>query len=30
VGPWLEEPEVGLIPLFAYIGPYEEIRFKKP
>jgi len=29
VGPRLEEPGVGLIPLFAYCGPYEEMRLKK-
>jgi peptide/nickel transport system substrate-binding protein len=30
VGPRVEEPGVGLIPLFAYFGPYEEMRLKKP
>jgi ABC-type transport system substrate-binding protein len=30
VGPQVEEPGVGLIPLFAYFGPYEEIRLKRP
>jgi peptide/nickel transport system substrate-binding protein len=29
VGPRAEEPGVGLIPLFAYFGPYEEMRLKK-
>jgi len=26
----VEEPGVGLIPLFAYFGPYEEMRLQKP
>ena len=30
VGPRVEEPGAGLIPLFAYFGPYEEMRLKKP
>jgi peptide/nickel transport system substrate-binding protein len=30
VGPRVEEPGVGLIPLFAYFGPYEEMRLKGP
>jgi peptide/nickel transport system substrate-binding protein len=30
VGPRVEEPGVGLIPLFAYFGPYEEMRLKRP
>jgi hypothetical protein len=30
VGPRVEEPGVGLIPLFADFGPDEEMRFKKP
>ena len=30
VGPRVEEPGVGLIPLFAYFGPYEELRLKRP
>jgi peptide/nickel transport system substrate-binding protein len=30
VGPRVEEPGLGLIPLFAYFGPYEEMRLKKP
>ena len=25
-GPRLEEPGAGLVPLFAYFGPYEEMR----
>ena len=28
--PRVEEPGVGLIPLFAYFGPYEEMRLQKP
>jgi peptide/nickel transport system substrate-binding protein len=28
VGPRVAEPGVGLIPLFAYFGPYEEMRLK--
>jgi hypothetical protein len=30
VGPRVGEPGVGLIPLFAYFGPYEEMRLKRP
>jgi peptide/nickel transport system substrate-binding protein len=30
VGPRVEEPGIGLIPLFAYFGPYEEMRLKRP
>jgi peptide/nickel transport system substrate-binding protein len=30
VGPRVEEPGTGLIPLFAYFGPYEEMRLKRP
>jgi peptide/nickel transport system substrate-binding protein len=30
VGPRVEEPGSGLIPLFAYFGPYEEMRLKRP
>jgi peptide/nickel transport system substrate-binding protein len=30
VGPRVEEPGLGLIPLFAYFGPYEEMRLKRP
>jgi peptide/nickel transport system substrate-binding protein len=30
VGPRVEEPGAGLIPLFAYFGPYEEMRLKWP
>jgi peptide/nickel transport system substrate-binding protein len=30
VGPRVEEPGVGLIPLFAYFGPYEEMRLRRP
>ena len=30
VGPRVAEPGIGLIPLFAYFGPYEEIRLQKP
>jgi ABC-type transport system substrate-binding protein len=30
VGPRIEESGVGLIPLFAYFGPYEEMRLKRP
>ena len=30
VGPRVEEPGVGLIPLFAYFGPYEEMRLIRP
>jgi peptide/nickel transport system substrate-binding protein len=30
VGPRVEEPGAGLIPLFAYFGPYEEMRLQKP
>jgi hypothetical protein len=28
--PRAEEPGIGLIPLFAYFGPYEEMRLKRP
>jgi peptide/nickel transport system substrate-binding protein len=30
VGPRVDEPGVGLIPLFAYFGPYEEMRLRRP
>jgi peptide/nickel transport system substrate-binding protein len=30
VGPRVEEPAVGLIPLAPFAGPYEEIRLKRP
>jgi MarR-like DNA-binding transcriptional regulator SgrR of sgrS sRNA len=30
VGPRVEELGIGLIPLFAYFGPYEEMRLKGP
>jgi peptide/nickel transport system substrate-binding protein len=30
VGPRVEEPGGGLIPLFAYFGPYEDMRLKRP
>jgi peptide/nickel transport system substrate-binding protein len=30
VGPRVEEPAAGLIPLFGYFGPYEEMRLKRP
>jgi len=30
VGPRVEEPGAGLIPLFAYFGPYEEMRLRTP
>ena len=30
VGPRVEEPGAGLIPLYAYFGPYEEMRLKRP
>jgi hypothetical protein len=30
VRPRVEEPGIGLIPLFAYFGPYEEMRLKRP
>jgi len=30
VGPRLEEPGVGLIPLAPITGPYEEMRLKQP
>ena len=30
VGPRVEEAGAGLIPLFAYFGPYEDMRLKKP
>ena len=29
VGPRVEEPGSGLIPLFAYFGPSEEMRLKE-
>ena len=29
VGPRVAEPGAGLIPLFAYFGPYEEMRLKE-
>ena len=29
VGPRVQEPGAGLIPLFASFGPYEEMRLKK-
>jgi peptide/nickel transport system substrate-binding protein len=30
VGPRVEEPAVGLIPLAPFAGPYEEMRLKQP
>jgi peptide/nickel transport system substrate-binding protein len=30
MGPRVEEPGAGLIPLFAYFGPYEDMRLKRP
>jgi peptide/nickel transport system substrate-binding protein len=30
VGPRVEEPAVGLIPLVPFAGPYEEMRLKQP
>jgi peptide/nickel transport system substrate-binding protein len=30
VGPRVEEPAVGLVPLAPFAGPYEEIRLKRP
>jgi hypothetical protein len=30
VRPRVEEPGIGLIPLFVYFGPYEEMRLKRP
>jgi peptide/nickel transport system substrate-binding protein len=30
VGPRVEEPGAGLISLFAYFGPYEDMRLKRP
>jgi len=30
VGPRVEEPAVGLIPLVPFAGPYEEMRLKRP
>jgi peptide/nickel transport system substrate-binding protein len=30
VGPRVEEPGVNLIPGFAYSGPYEDLRLKRP
>jgi peptide/nickel transport system substrate-binding protein len=30
IGPRVEEPAVGLIPLVPFAGPYEEMRLKRP
>ena len=30
VGPRVEEPAVGFIPLVPFAGPYEEMRLKQP
>jgi peptide/nickel transport system substrate-binding protein len=30
VGPWVEEPAVGLHPLLFFAAPYEEMRLKRP
>jgi hypothetical protein len=30
VGPRVEDPAVGLIPLVPFPGPYEEMRLKRP
>ena len=30
VGPRVEEPAIGLIPLVSFTAPYEEMRLKQP
>jgi len=30
VGPRVDEPAIGLIPLLTFAAPYEEMRLKRP
>jgi hypothetical protein len=30
VGPRVDEPAIGLMPLVSYTAPYEELRLKRP